>query len=172
MRGEQFWSRAYSRFLSTDGSLVPVSAGAEVFLFCSHDLLKGTDIWAMGGNKKHFKKNFLYIFAQVLYKIGTNTISLEQKKWTPGFSSQGRCVFKPLQCKLLGLPSWVPCNPTLPAGMEESPPFWFTLSLMGSDRQLCLVKPQYALHFSLPPAKCINYQPPGTELWIPSGSFR
>lgn len=70
---------AYLRFLSTDGSLVPVSAGAEVFLFCSHNLLKGTDVWAMGGNEKHFKKKFLHVFGKVLYKIATNTISVEQK---------------------------------------------------------------------------------------------
>lgn len=77
MNGEEFWNRAYLRFLSADGSLVPVSAGTEVFLFCSHNLLKGTDILAVGGSEKRFKKKLLYIFRKVLYKTVANTASLE-----------------------------------------------------------------------------------------------
>lgn len=34
----------HSRFLSTDGPSVPVTASAKVFLLGSHDLLEGTDI--------------------------------------------------------------------------------------------------------------------------------
>lgn len=74
-----FRNSRYLRFLSTDGSLVPVSAGAEVFLFGSHNLLKGTDIWAMGGSEKHFKKEFLFIFGKALYKIAANTVPTEQE---------------------------------------------------------------------------------------------
>jgi hypothetical protein len=35
-----------SRFLSTDGTLIPVLTRAEVFLFGTQNLLKGADIWA------------------------------------------------------------------------------------------------------------------------------
>lgn len=34
----------HSRFLSTDGPSVPVTASAKVFLLGSHDLLEGADI--------------------------------------------------------------------------------------------------------------------------------
>lgn len=95
MNGEWFRSRAYLRFLSTDSSLVPVSAGAEVFLLCSHDLLKGTDMWAMGRSKKHFKKKFCTSLEKNYIKYWEIQFLLSRsKKLTSGFSSQGRCVFK------------------------------------------------------------------------------
>lgn len=75
--GDSF-ETGYLRFLSTDGSLIPVSAGTEVFLFCSHNLLKGTNIWSVGENGKHFKNKFPYIFGKVLHKIAANTVSVEE----------------------------------------------------------------------------------------------
>lgn len=68
----------YLRFLSTDGSLVPVSAGAEVFLFGSHNLLKGTDIWAMDGVRNILKRS-LYTSVKLLYKVTAYTFSVEQE---------------------------------------------------------------------------------------------
>lgn len=70
----------YLRFLSTNGSLVPVSAGAEVFLFGSHNLLKGTDIWAMDGVRNiKKKKKSLYTSIGVLYNTAAYTDFVKQE---------------------------------------------------------------------------------------------
>lgn len=37
---------SHLRFLSTDGPLVPITASAEVFLLCPHDLLESAHIWS------------------------------------------------------------------------------------------------------------------------------
>lgn len=52
------------RFLPTDGSLIPVPAGREIFLFGSHNLLKSTDIWAarVGEEKTKVKQCYSYRF--------------------------------------------------------------------------------------------------------------